>query len=295
MTRLEDREHRVLLIIADISGYTRFMMANAKVLVHAQMIITDLLETILVGFEYPVEVSKIEGDAVFMYCKMDSDDWAQPQTRARLSQQVLTSYTNFFDRMTELNQSRVCVCFACANMERLRLKTVVHAGTALFHKVGSFTELAGVDVIVVHRLLKNSVDADEYILATEPAFEELNLPGDIPWTQGNESYAELGTVSTRTFVPKREQQAALTRLKQRPLLKKTFSAAGNFTRRTVGAQPIIWGMRKLPAFKHIPQVAGPTTRIIQALLLAVMTPLVLALGYGLIIVRESYLHFADST
>jgi hypothetical protein len=295
MTGLEDREHRVLLIIADISGYTRFLTANAKVLAHAQMIITDLLETILAGFDYPVEVSKLEGDAVFMYCKMDSDEWAQPQTQTRLSQQVLTSYTNFFDRVTELDQSRICVCTACAHMDRLRLKTVVHAGTALFHKVGSFTELAGVDVIMVHRLLKNSIDADEYILATDPAFEELNLSGDIPWTQGSEDYTELGTVSIRTFVPKREQQAALTRLKQRPLPEKTFSAARHFTRRTLSAQPIIWGLSELPAFKHIPQVARPTTRIIQAVTLAIMTPLVLALGYGAIIVRESYQHFASST
>jgi hypothetical protein len=295
VTRLEDREHKVLLIIADISGYTRFMTANAKVLAHAQLIITELLETILGGFDYPVEVSKLEGDAVFMYCKMDSDEWAQPQTQARLSQQVLTSYTTFFDRVVELDQSRICVCDACANIDRLRLKTVVHAGTALFHKVGNFTELAGVDVIMVHRLMKNSVDADEYILATDLAFDELNLPEDIPWSQGSENYAELGTVSTRTFVPKREQQAALTRLKQRPLLEKTFSAARHFTKRTLGSQPVIWGLSELPAFKHIPQVAGPTTRIIQALLLAVMTPLILALGYGAIVVRESYQHFASST
>ena len=43
------------------------MTANAKVLAHAQLIITDLIETVLAGFDYPVEVSKLEGDAVFMY------------------------------------------------------------------------------------------------------------------------------------------------------------------------------------------------------------------------------------
>jgi len=291
VTRLEDREHTVLLIIADISGYTRFMTANAKVLAHAQLIITELLETILAGFDFPVEVSKLEGDAVFMYCKMDSDEWAQAETQARLSKQLLAAYTSFSDRVTELDLSRVCVCGACSKMDRLRLKTVVHAGTALFHKVGNFTELAGVDVIMVHRLLKNSIDADEYILVTNPAFDELSLPEDLPWTHSTENYAELGTISTRTFVPEREQQAALARLKQRPLLQKVISAAGNFARRMMGAQPVIWGMRKLPVFKHIPQVAGPTTRIIQATLLALMTPLVLGLGFSAIGVREVYRHF----
>jgi hypothetical protein len=292
---LEDREHKVLLIIADISGYTNFMTANAKVLAHAQLIITELIETVLAGFDYPVEVSKLEGDAVFMYCKMDLDDWAKPETQARLSQQVLTSQTTFFNRVTELDQSRVCVCQACVNMKRLRLKTVVHAGTALFHKVGTFTELAGVDVIMVHKLLKNSVDVEEYILTTQSAFDELHFAGDTPWTQGSEDYAELGKISTHTFVPEREQEAALARLNQRLLREKVFSAVRNFTRRTLGAQPIIWGLQSLPDFKHIPQGAKMTTRIIQGVMLAMLTPLILPVGYGAIVLRESYLHFVNRT
>ena len=44
---------RGFLVIADISGYTRFMAANAKVLAHAQLVITELTETILAGFQYP--------------------------------------------------------------------------------------------------------------------------------------------------------------------------------------------------------------------------------------------------
>ncbi len=36
----------VLLIIADISGYTRYMTANAKTLAHSQTIITELFKTI---------------------------------------------------------------------------------------------------------------------------------------------------------------------------------------------------------------------------------------------------------
>jgi hypothetical protein len=289
---LEDSEHKVLLIIADISGYTRFLTANAKVLAHAQLIITELLETILAGFDFPVEVSKLEGDAVFMYCKLDSDEWAKPEIRAQLSKQVLSSYTTFFDHVTEMDRCRLCVCDACSNMDRLRLKTVVHAGTALFHQVGRFHELAGVDVIVVHRLLKNSIDADEYVLATDSAFDELRLPEDIPWAIGSEDYAELGTVSTRTFVPEREQQAALARLQQKPLLEKTLTATRQFARRTIGAQPVIWGLRSLPAFKHLPQVASPATRIIQASLLGLMTPLVLGVGFGVITVRELVRHFS---
>ena len=53
---------------------------------------------------------------------------------------------------------------AIEHIEKLRLKLVVHSGEALFHQILGFQELAGVDVIIVHRLLKNSVEADQYLL-----------------------------------------------------------------------------------------------------------------------------------
>lgn len=285
-------EQPVLLIIADISGYTRFLTANAKVLAHAQLIITELLETILAGFDFPVEVSKLEGDAVFMYCKLDTEEWASEEVQARLSQQLLTAYISFTDRVLELNQDRVCICGACSTLNRLRLKTVVHAGNALFHQIGAFHELAGPDVIVVHRLLKNSIEADEYILASDAAFEALQFPEGMQWTQGSENYDELGTVSTHTFVPEREQQACLIRLRLRSLPEKIIASARSFTSQTLRSQPIIWGLRKLPSFKHIPQSASPTTRVVQALLLVSLTPLVLVIGFAAIIVRESHRHLS---
>ena len=46
----------VLLIIADISGYTRYMTANAKTLAHSQTIITELVMAIVKQVELPLEV-----------------------------------------------------------------------------------------------------------------------------------------------------------------------------------------------------------------------------------------------
>ena len=44
---MDNRIERVVLIIADISGYTRFMLANRTALVHGQMVVTKLLEEII--------------------------------------------------------------------------------------------------------------------------------------------------------------------------------------------------------------------------------------------------------
>jgi hypothetical protein len=57
----------VVLIIADISGYTRFMTRTKMSLAHAQAIITELLQSILHEIEIPLHVVEIEGDAVFFY------------------------------------------------------------------------------------------------------------------------------------------------------------------------------------------------------------------------------------
>ncbi len=289
-----DEERRVLLIIADISGYTRFMTANAKALAHAQLIITELLETILNGVEYPMEVSKLEGDAVFLYSIIDTDEWADPAIHQRLSMQLLAAYQTFADRVIELTESRICLCEACENIDRLRLKMVLHAGTALFHQVGKFNELAGVDVILVHRLLKNSIEADEYVLITEPAFDELSFPETIPWTRGSEQYAELGEVSTRLYIPEREHQRCLIRLQQRPLHKKMIASSKAFAHRVLHTQPIIWGLRKLPAFRHLPQKAGRTTRLVQTIILLVATPPILVVGLIVVAIREIYRHVSPA-
>ena len=290
-----DEERRVLLIIADISGYTRFMTANAKALAHAQLIITELIETILNGVEYPIEVSKLEGDAVFLYSVIDTDEWADPETHERLCMQLLAAYAAFADRVIELTESRICICDACSTIDRLRLKMVMHAGTALFHKVGQFNELAGVDVILVHRLLKNSIQADEYVLVTEPAFDELRFPETIPWTRGSEQYEELGEVSTHLYVPERERQRCLIRLQQRPLHEKIISSSKSFTLRLFRTQPIIWGLRKMPTFHHLPQRGRLTTRSVQTALLLVMTPPILVIGLLLITVREFYRHISHTS
>ena len=61
--RPADAPEPVLLIIADISGYTRYMTANVKTLAHSQTIITELIHAIVRQIELPLEVAKLEGGA----------------------------------------------------------------------------------------------------------------------------------------------------------------------------------------------------------------------------------------
>jgi len=53
---------------------------------------------------------------------------------------------------------------------------------------------------IAHRLLKNSVPAHEYILFTETAKNDLQLPLDL-FREGDEAYGAIGTVKTFAFLP----------------------------------------------------------------------------------------------
>ena len=79
--RHADAPEPVLLIIADISGYTRYMTANAKTLAHSQTIITELVKAIVQQIELPLEVAKLEGDAVFLFCRKQSGSRPWPEMK----------------------------------------------------------------------------------------------------------------------------------------------------------------------------------------------------------------------
>ena len=48
----------VILLIADISGYTQFMLTHQKALVHSQMVVSELIHTIVQSAESPEVPSK---------------------------------------------------------------------------------------------------------------------------------------------------------------------------------------------------------------------------------------------
>lgn len=187
---------RVVIVIADISGYTRFMIANQTELAHSHEIISTLLEKIIAEIEIPLTLAKLEGDAVFLYFDKDTDP------EGVLIRQVCHKLVRLFDafslKLRELAATRSCTCGACRNINQLSLKVVVHSGTALVYAIAGGMELAGVDVIVAHRLLKNSVAAHEYILVTSAA--RADFPLDLPViSSGVEEYEDIGQVEVTVF------------------------------------------------------------------------------------------------
>jgi len=188
----------VLLVITDISGYTRYMTENKTDLLHSQVILTELTQTLLETIEVPLQVSKLEGDAIFLFAEVD-DEW--DGRKKEVTSKILSFFEIFSEKIAELSRSNLCPCKACRNVDALRLKVVVHYGQALIHRIGPFEELSGVDVITVHRLLKNSIDSDEYLMVTDAALEFLDFDGESPETEWKETYERIGEIRGKVWSP----------------------------------------------------------------------------------------------
>ena len=143
------RPESACLLIADISGYTRYLAGSE--LDHAQDILADLMTTVVGALRPGYRLAKLEGDAAFAYTITDRVDGSQ------LLDTIERTYFAFRRRLRDISQATSCECNACVLMPRLDLKVIAHHGSVIRHKVAGREELVGSDVIVAHRLLKNHV------------------------------------------------------------------------------------------------------------------------------------------
>lgn len=192
---------KVFLAILDISGYTKFIKAHKVSLIHAERIIDELIESIINASEFPMVLHELEGDAVTFYALSDGS----PEMARNICSQALQCLAAFRKREAELvGECVLCACDACTTVGRLKLKAVLHHGEAVFTQVRQFTKISGEDMILVHRLLKNSIGRKEYILLTESLH---GLAADLNgWTleSRSESAEGLGRVSVKVYYPPAE-------------------------------------------------------------------------------------------
>ncbi|NCQ19087.1 MAG: hypothetical protein COW85_09810 [Ignavibacteria bacterium CG22_combo_CG10-13_8_21_14_all_37_15] len=198
-------QSKVILLIADISGYTNFMLANRKTISKSHKIIIELIKAIIEHIELPLEVAKIEGDAVFLFALKGESEEEWKMLCRKIGEKLVTFFDIFTQKVNELRSSVLCDGNVCIAIETLKLKVIVHTGYAELVCIGTFKELSGIDVILVHRLLKNSVKEKEYILMTESAATEIMFPKIICIETGLEKYDDIGEVKTFIYYHKKLQ------------------------------------------------------------------------------------------
>ncbi|HET6303892.1 MAG TPA: DUF2652 domain-containing protein [Myxococcota bacterium] len=194
------RQNRLIIVLADISGYTDLMVANQTTAVHGQIIVSMLIEAILKEVDIPLQLQEIEGDAVFLYAEHPGSEAQWQEVCDHVGRKLPRFFEAFAEAIIAAEESTVCRCAVCQN-EELRLKIVVHSGEAVFHSIRGRAQVSGVDVIQAHRLLKNSIPSNEYILLTEAAHEHLGPSLDLGFAEGEETYEGLGSIGTFVHFP----------------------------------------------------------------------------------------------
>ena len=175
-----------VLLIADITGYTVFLQESE--LEHAHGVLSDLLSVLVEGTRPPLAVSNLQGDAVFSY-GIDTGA-VSGQTFVEMIESIYVAFRRAIEQMT-LNST--CDCNACANVGALDLKFIIHHGEFLIQSIGDNRELVGSEVVVAHRLAKNTVTATTgiraYAVYTDSAVDALDLTHLADeWTQHREVY-----------------------------------------------------------------------------------------------------------
>lgn len=184
----------ILICIPDISGFTRFMSDFDFEL--ASKVVPSLLNNIIYSNEIGLKVSEIEGDAVLFY------HTGRLPKLADLIDQCKNFYTEFYKQLEVLREKYRSQEGASKIPKVLGLKIILHFGNEIgLMKIDKRIKLIGEDVITAHRLLKNNVKIDEYILFSHDLMDQYKkdaLDDGVDWSSIKESEIEddhLGVIN----------------------------------------------------------------------------------------------------
>jgi uncharacterized protein YndB with AHSA1/START domain len=172
-------QQRVYVIIADLSGYTQLLASSE--LAQSRAVVNSITSVLLEQTAPPLVISAVQGDAILMYAP--EERFLRGQT---LLEMLENMYCVFRRALEQEHYSTTCSCNACSLRPTLDLKIIVHVGEAIVEHDGARPVLHGPEVIVAHRLLKNSItlnsgirayaffsEAAAHAMALDPALEGL--------------------------------------------------------------------------------------------------------------------------
>lgn len=187
MTNSSSENMEGVLVLADISGYTRFSHLHYTSLLHAEEIVNELLSAIIETSQFPLQVAHLEGDAVLLYAEVS--DGGKIGAAQDISNQVEKLFEAFNLRERSLIACDAgCACQACNQIGELKLKAVLHFGQFSRRVFRGTVDFLGSDIALLRTLLKSLEDEREYILLTQQFHD---LSGDLP----NQAFSEKRELS----------------------------------------------------------------------------------------------------
>ena len=214
-----------LLLIADIGGYTDYMRTHRMSLAHAEVNTTRLLEKVIDAVP-DFDLVEIEGDAAFLALQVDGSDGDDPVERTL---EAATAMHRAFHLERHYVATNLCPCGSCTQATNLKLKFVAHVGEVATQTIRDRRKLVGIDVILVHRMLKNPVDVPEYVLMSEELYSTRRAALPAPAREVSQEIEGIGPVRSY-FVDVSPVTASLPPLPEPTLvgrLGRTLGVAGS--------------------------------------------------------------------
>jgi hypothetical protein len=216
---------RSLLLIADIGGYTEYMGTHRMTLAHAEVNTTRLLETVIDAVP-DFDLIEIEGDAAFLARQADALD---SDATVAVTLDAASAMHRAFHVERQNVATNLCPCKGCSQADNLKLKFVAHIGEVATQTIRQRRKLVGIDVILVHRMLKNPVKVPEYLLLSEELYHTANTAMPGPAHEVSQDLEGIGPVRSY-FVNVADIPGALPPLPEPSLLGRvgrTLALAGS--------------------------------------------------------------------
>src|SRR5258708_24089312 len=210
------------------------------------------MDTMVRRLRPPFRLAKFEGDAAFFYAVADKVDGSV------LQDAVEAAYFAFRKRLRNISQATSCACNASSRMQHLDLKFVCHHGEIIKQKMSGRDELAGRDVILVHRLLKNGVNerlgGHAYALYSDPCIRAMGID---PAAQGLVEHREAIDIIGEVTCWVRDLEAAWQQEKDRQMNHVNPEAAAAVIEFDIAApRPAVWEHFTQPGLRPKWRAAG---------------------------------------
>lgn len=156
----------VFFCIPDITGFTKFITStdNGE---FANRVITRVLNEVAAANILEMSIAEIEGDAIFFY-----KTGRLPSVK-KVAKQCQLIYDSFNQTIAGFQHSDTELYLSHLSKNQLGIKIVIHHGHISLADINGHIKLMGEDVILVHKLLKNSIEEPCYILLTNKYLEKL--------------------------------------------------------------------------------------------------------------------------
>lgn len=201
----DDDDHAAkdtVLVVPDISGYTRFLATTSATPDVAKNIILSLLDAIIDAVGQHLKVAKIEGDAVLLFT---DEIHTNPHELAATVQRIFTSFD--MAKLSAIQNSDNDVA-----LSDLDLKIFVHHGAVSRFRFRNEIDLMGTDVVLLHRLMKNDVSERRYVMVTKNAEAKIRMPPSTIARRSTQQITDIGQIETTVYAipPSLPQATSMT-------------------------------------------------------------------------------------